>query len=66
MYKLLGPDGKEINRFFLWQDLQKVNPKNLQRKLERGEYVLEKVFAKKKIDGTLHYLVKFVSYPEPK
>jgi hypothetical protein len=65
IYKLLGPDGKEINRFFLRQDLQKVDPKNLQRELECGEYVVEEVLAKKKIDGTLHYLVKFVGYPEP-
>jgi hypothetical protein len=66
MFRLLGPDGKEIDRFFLRQDLQKVDPKKLQRELEHGEYVVEKVLAKKKIDGTLHYLVKFVGYPEPK
>jgi transposase InsO family protein len=65
MYKLLGPDHKEINRFFLRQDLQKVDPKKLQKELEKGEYVVEEVLAKKKIDGTLHYLVRFVGYPEP-
>jgi hypothetical protein len=37
----------------------------LQRELERGEYVVEEVLAKKKIDGVLHYLVRFVGYPEP-
>jgi hypothetical protein len=66
MYKLLGPDGKEISRWFLHQDLQKVDPKKLQKELQRGEYVVEEILAKKKIGGELHYLAKFVGYPEPK
>jgi hypothetical protein len=65
MYKLLGPDGKEISRFFLSQDLQKVDPKNLQKELERGEYVVEEVLEEKKVDGQLYYLASFVGYPEP-
>jgi hypothetical protein len=65
MYKLLGPDGKEISRFFLQQDLQRVDPVKLQRELERGEYVVDEILAKKKIDGKVKYLVRFVGYPEP-
>jgi hypothetical protein len=64
-YKLLGPDGKEISRWFLRQDLQLIDPKKLQRELEKGEYVVEEVLEDKKIDDKLYYLVKFVGYPEP-
>jgi hypothetical protein len=37
----------------------------LQRELERGEYVVDEILAKKKIDGKVKYLVRFVGYPEP-
>jgi hypothetical protein len=58
--------GKKLDWFFLWQDIQNVDLKKLQHELERGEYIVEEVLAKKKIDGMLHYLVCFVGNPKPK
>lgn len=65
MYKLIDPEGKEIDRYFLRQDLQKIDEKNLQRELQKGEFVVEEILDKDEIDGEVYYQVKFVGQPEP-
>jgi hypothetical protein len=64
LYKLLGPDGKLINRWFLCQDLLKIDPKNLMKELETTEtFVVEKVLDKEVLsDGKVKYLVKWYGY----
>lgn len=62
MYKLLSPDGKLIDRFFLRQDLLKIDRNNLIQDLQRDEYVVEKILNKKTEEGTTLYLVKFKGY----
>jgi transposase InsO family protein len=59
LYKLLGPDGKLINRWFLRHDLLKIDPKNLMKELETTEtFVVEKVLDKEVLpDGKVKYLV---------
>ena len=64
MYKLLGPDGTLIDRWFLRQDLLKVDPKKLIVELERGEYVVEAIVDKSVIEGVTYYLCKFKGYDE--
>ena len=64
MYKLLGPDGTLIDRWFLRQDLLRVDPKKLIVELEKGEYVVEAVLDKSVIDGVTYYLCKFKGYDE--
>jgi hypothetical protein len=64
LYKLLGPDGKLINRWFLHQDLLKIDPKNLVKELETTKtFVVEKVLDKEILEGgKVKYLVKWYSY----
>lgn len=66
LYKLLGPDGKLINRWFLRQDLLKIDPKNLTKELEDVEtFVVEEVLAKEVLpDGKVKYLVKWFGYSD--
>jgi transposase InsO family protein len=54
MYRLVG-----IDRWFLRQDLLKVDPKSLITELDRGEYVVENVTDKRTVEGKVQYLVKF-------
>jgi hypothetical protein len=64
LYKLLGPDGKLIDRWFLRQDLLKIDPKNLMKELETTQtFVVEKVLDKEVTeDGEVIYLVKWYGY----
>jgi hypothetical protein len=64
LYKLLGPDGKLIDCWFLCQDLLKIDPKNLMKELETTEtFVVEKVLDKEVLgDGKVKYLVKWYGY----
>jgi hypothetical protein len=64
LYKLLGPDGKLIDRWFLRQDLLKIDPKNLIKELETTEiFLVEKVLDKEVLpDGKVKYLVKWYGY----
>jgi hypothetical protein len=64
LYKLLGPDGKLIDCWFLRQDLLKIIPKNLMKKLETTEtFVMEKVLDKEVLsNGKVKYLVKWYGY----
>jgi hypothetical protein len=66
LYKLLGPDGKLINRWFLRQDLLKIDPKNQMKELEDTEtFVVEKVLDKEVLpDGKVKYLVKWYGYSD--
>ena len=73
MYKLLDPDSKIIDRYFLRQDLLKVDKSKLVRELDKGTYVVESVLdGPKVIRGVKKYLVSWVGYdvmswqrPEP-
>jgi transposase InsO family protein len=48
LYKLLGPDSKLIDRWFLRQDLLKIDKKNLMKELENTQtFVVEKVLDKR-------------------
>jgi hypothetical protein len=64
LYKLLGLNGKLIDRWFLCQDLLKIDPKNLMKELETTKtFVVEKVLDKKVLaDGKVKYLVKWYGY----
>jgi hypothetical protein len=64
LYKLLGPNGKLIDRWFLRQDLLKIDPKNLMKELEMTEtFVVEKVLDKEVLsDGKVKYFVKWYGY----
>jgi hypothetical protein len=64
LYKLLGPDGKLINHWFLHQDLLKIDSKNLMKELKTTEtFVVEKVLDKEILkDGKVKYLVKWYGY----
>jgi hypothetical protein len=66
LYKLLGPDGKLIDRWFLRQDLLKIDSKNLMKELETTEtFVVEKVLDKEVLgDGKVKYLVKWYGYSD--
>jgi hypothetical protein len=66
LYKLLGPDGKLIDRWFLRQALLKIDPKNLMKELETTEtFVVEKVLDKEVLpDGKVKYLVKWYGYSD--
>eukprot|EP01127_Copromyxa_protea_P009261 TRINITY_DN2166_c0_g1_i4.p2 TRINITY_DN2166_c0_g1~~TRINITY_DN2166_c0_g1_i4.p2 ORF type:complete len:102 (-),score=9.04 TRINITY_DN2166_c0_g1_i4:251-556(-) len=58
MYKLLDPEGREIDRWFLRQDLLKVNPKNLLKELEDDEeFVVESILDRKTVGNSVRYLV---------
>jgi hypothetical protein len=64
LYKLLGTDSKLINRWFLYQDLLKIDPKNLMKELKDTEtFVVEKVLDKEVLpDGKVKYLMKWYGY----
>jgi hypothetical protein len=64
LYKLLRPDSKLIDRWFLCQDLLKIDPKNLMKELETiATFVVEKVLDKEVLaDGKVKYLVKWYGY----
>jgi len=63
-YKLLGPDGKMIDRLFLRQDLQKIDPRKLIKELEKGEFVVDFILDKKMVGGVPKYLVRWKGYNE--
>jgi hypothetical protein len=64
LYQLRGPDGKLINRWFLHQDLLKIDSKNLMKELETTKtFVVEKVLDKEVLsDSKVKYLVKWYGY----
>jgi hypothetical protein len=66
LYQLLSPDGKLISRWFLRQDLLKIDPKNLMKELKDTEtFVVEKVLDKEVLaDGKVKYLVKWYGYSD--
>jgi hypothetical protein len=66
LYKLLGPNSKLIDRWFLRQDLLKIDLKNLIKELETTKtFVVEKVLDKEVLkDSKVKYLVKWYGYSD--
>jgi len=56
--------GEEVPRYFLRQDLLKVDAKRLVKELEPGENVVDRVIGKKVVNGKTLYRVTWIGYPD--